>query len=231
MKKVELLFPEFCNIYGESYSVEYLKKCNSEIEVVYTNHKDVPIFVSGEADMVYLGCSSEDKQEKIIDILKKYKEEIQREIEKGTIFLVTGNALEIFGKYIEDDDKQIEAIGIFDFYSKRYMRNRHNSQYVGKFKDMIMLGQKSQYSMAYGDFDDYFIDIEIGIGMNKETKREGIRKNNFYGTYSLGPYMILNPHFTKYLLCLMGLEPKLAFEDEIIKAYDYRLKELRATLK
>ena len=35
MKKIELLFPELCNIYGESYNVEYLKRSNPDnIEVI-----------------------------------------------------------------------------------------------------------------------------------------------------------------------------------------------------
>ena len=41
MKKVELLFPELCNIYGESYNIEYLKRCSKDIDVIYTNHKEV----------------------------------------------------------------------------------------------------------------------------------------------------------------------------------------------
>ena len=36
MKKVELLFPELCNIYGESYNIEYLKRCSKDIDVIYT---------------------------------------------------------------------------------------------------------------------------------------------------------------------------------------------------
>ena len=43
MKRIELLFPELCNIYGESYNVEYLKRSNPEnIEVISTNHKEQP---------------------------------------------------------------------------------------------------------------------------------------------------------------------------------------------
>ena len=29
MKNIELLYPEYCNIYGESYSIEYLSRCSS----------------------------------------------------------------------------------------------------------------------------------------------------------------------------------------------------------
>lgn len=232
MKKVELLFPELCNIYGESYNVEYLRRCSDEIEVINTNHMDTPAFVNEDVDMIYLGCTTERKQEQIIGILSQYRDRIIELIDKGVIFLATGNAVEIFGNYIEDAGRKIDALGIFDFYSVRYMRrDRHNSQFIGTFDDITVLGHRSQFSFAYGDFDDNFIDIQKGIGMNPDTKKEGVRRNNFYGTYSLGPFMILNPLFAKKLMRIMGIDDTLCFEKEIVEAYEYRLTELNRTME
>ncbi len=232
MKKVELLFPELCNIYGESYNVEYLRRCSDEIEVINTNHMDTPAFVNGDVDMIYLGCTTERKQEQIIGILSQYRDRIIELIDKGVIFLATGNAVEMFGNYIKDGDRKIDALGIFDFYSVRYMsRDRHNSQFIGTFDDITVLGHRSQFSFAYGDFDDNFIDIQKGIGMNPDTKKEGVRRNNFYGTYSLGPFLILNPLFAKKLMRIMGIDDTLCFEKEIVEAYEYRLAELNRTME
>lgn len=232
MKKVELLFPELCNIYGESYNVEYLRRCSDEIEVINTNHMDTPAFVNEDVDMIYLGCTTERKQEQIIGILSQYRDRIIELIDKGVIFLATGNAVEIFGNYIEDAGRKIDALGIFDFYSVRYMRrDRHNSQFIGIFDDITVLGHRSQFSFAYGDFDDNFIDIQKGIGMNPDTKKEGVRRNNFYGTYSLGPFLILNPLFAKKLMRIMGIDDTLCFEKEIVEAYEYRLTELNRTME
>lgn len=237
MKKLELLFPELCNIYGESYNAEYLSKCNSEIELIRTFHKNEPLFVEEDVDMICLGCSSERKQEMIIEKLFPYRNRILELIASGTVFLVTGNAVEIFGNEIRDGGRVIPALGIFDFYSERYMQTeRHNSQYVGSFTgndgtELTMLGHRSQFSFAYGDFEpNRFVDIEIGIGMNPDTKAEGIHVNNFYATYSLGPYTIMNPLFTKYLLRQLGLNDSLKFEKEAIEAYEYRRDELRRNL-
>ena len=231
MKKIEILYPEFGGIYGERYNVDYLMRSCPELTLIETAHGQVPAFTKGEADMVYLGCTPEKHQEEIIELLRPYKEDILREIERGTIFLITGNAIEIFGNRIKDGDRVIDCLSMFDFESIRYMdKFRHNSQYVGKAnlggEEITLLGHRSQFSFAYGDFNDYFIDIEIGMGMNKSTKREGIRKNNFYATYSLGPYLILNPLFAKYLLRLMDLPDALCFEKEIMEAYEYRKNEL-----
>ena len=256
MKKIELLFPDFCNIYGESYNVEYLRRSSSEIQVIETGHKDTPAFVNDNVDMVYLGCTTERKQEQIIEILRPYKGRIIELIEQGTLFLITGNSIEIFGEKIIDGTKLIPGLGIFDFYSERYMqKERHNSQYVGTFdpqeeneEPITMLGHKSQFSFAYrpSKADDSsnpksfvydnscvfnpFVNLEIGVGMNKDTKEEGIRINNFFATYSLGPFFILNPLFAKYVLRKIGLEDRIAFEDDALRAYEYRLNELRENL-
>lgn len=233
MKNIELLFPELCNIYGESYNVTYLKRCNPDhINVIETNHKNEPAFVSQDVDMIYLGCMTERKQEMVLEVLKRYKDRIRELIDKNVIFLITGNAIELFGKEIRDEDRRIECLGLFDFYSERYMkRARHNSQFIGTYNGMKMLGHRSQFSFAYGSFDNDFVDIEKGIGMNPDTRREGIHVKNFFATYSLGPFLILNPYFTKELLGKMGLDQSLCFEKEIIDAYDYRLAELERNMK
>ncbi|MDD6096967.1 MAG: hypothetical protein PUC20_05635 [Firmicutes bacterium] len=237
MKKVEFLYPELCNIYAESYNIEYLSRCCEELEIINTRHGEVPAFAQGDVDMIYLGCLTERKQEKVIELLRPYTERIKELIDKGTIFLVTGNAIEIFGKSIEDAGRIIPALGIFDFTAKRYMDvERHNSQYVGMFRDgdgeeILLLGHRSQFSFAYGDFEKTkFVDIEIGIGMNPDTKAEGIHVNNFFGTYSLGPYFIMNPLFAKYILRKLGVDDTLLFEKEAVEAYEYRRDELRRNL-
>jgi CobQ-like glutamine amidotransferase family enzyme len=237
MKIIEFLYPEYTNIYGESYNLEYLKRCNKEIQVLETHVGDTPKFIYGQADMVYMGCMTEDKQEKTIELLMPYRNMLIQAIQSGVIFLVTGNAIEMFGTKIEGDDvisderKDIQGLCIFDFKSVRSMNApRHNSQYIGNFNGILMLGHRSQYSFSYGDFENNFIRIYKGIGMNPDTDKEGIHVKNFFGTYSLGPYFIMNPPFTKYILRLLGLKDDLIFEKEIMEAYQYRLEELRRTI-
>lgn len=76
--------------------------------------------------------------------------------------------------------------------------------------------------------DNYFAKVEKGIGLNKESKLEGIGKNNFIATYLIGPILILNPMLTKKLIKKMGVnEPKLAFEQDLINAYNQRIEEFK----
>ncbi|MCD7845823.1 MAG: hypothetical protein LUG57_08255 [Oscillospiraceae bacterium] len=209
MKKIELLFPELCNLYGERYNVTYLQRCcPEEIQVIETNHKDEPAFAAGDVDMVYLGCMTERKQETVLSLLRRYKHQLQALMDKNVLFLATGNAVELFGREIRDGERAIEGMGLFDFCSVRYMKEtRHNSQFIGVWDDLTLLGHRSQFSFSYGDFEESFIHIQRGIGMNPDTDREGLHINNFFATYSLGSFLILNPHFAKRLLEKLGLAP------------------------
>ena len=226
--KIEVLFPEFCNLYGDISNIKYLKKCLPNAKFYETAFDEELIFIKEKVNFIYLGPMTEKMQEKVINKLKPYKERIKELIYENVVFLVIGNAIEIFGKYIENEDgTKIDALDIFDIYAKRDMLHRHNSIFIGNWKDIKVVGFKSQFTFAYGNNEnDYFAKVEKGIGLNKESKLEGIQKNNFIGTYLLGPILILNPMFTKKIIEKMGIEDvKLAFEEDTIAAYNQRLSE------
>ena len=82
MKRIEFLYPEYCFIFAENYNVDYLKRSSAEIEVIETNHKETPKFVTEDVDMVYLGCLTEKKQEEVAALLMPYKERIIPLIDK-----------------------------------------------------------------------------------------------------------------------------------------------------
>ena len=227
--KIEILYPEFCNLYGDMFNMKYLQKCLPNAEFIETAIDDKPTFAEEDVNLIYLGPMTEKTQEKVIARLKTYKDRIEELIEKNVVFLFTGNAIEVLGKYIENEDgTKIEAVGIFDVYAKRDMMNRHNSYFVGNFEDIELVGFKSQFTMMYGDNTNcYFSKVEKGIGINKESNLEGIRKNNFIGTYLIGPILILNPLFTKKIIAMMGAEPQIALEEDVMAAYEARIRELR----
>ena len=84
--------------------------------------------------------------------------------------------------------------------------------------------------MAYGRTDAYpFIQVKRGVGMNRKTTNEGIHCRNFFGTYLVGPFLVLNPLFTKYLINkVMGEQnASLAYESVVMAAYDRRLQEFK----
>lgn len=229
MLRIEILFPEVCNLYGDMGNVRYLKNCCPEAEFIETALTDKPAFAYGDVDMIYMGSMTERVQEKVIERLKPYKEQLRAHIDKGTVILFTGNAYELMGQYIEDAGRKIECLGIFPFFAKRDMMNRHFSVILAEFEGMDIVGFKDQFTMAYdNDEKQAFMKIVKGEGYHAGALYEGERCHNFFGTYLLGPFLIMNPCFTEYLLGLLGdADCKLAFEDSVRAAYEKRVHEFK----
>ena len=232
--KIEVLYPEICCLFGDKANMRYFEMCLPQAEFIKTPVSEMPRFLTEDVDMVYFGSCSESNQERILSRLKDHKARIEELIEKGVIFLMTGNAFEIMGNYIEKPDgEKIEALGIIDFYAKRTIPKRNNSLFIGKFGETEIVGYTSRFSHSYDIKEsDAFINVTKGYGSFIDAKTEGIRKKNLYGTYLLGPFLIQNPLFTKYLLGKLGVEkPQRVFEEEIIKAYDVRIKEFKTDIE
>lgn len=113
--KIEILYPEFCNLNGDIGNVQYLKRCVPEAQMIQTAIDQEPTFVKqDDISLIYMGTLSERSQEIVIQKLKPYKERIQELIEKGQVFLFTGNSLEVLGEYIENEDgTKIEGLRHF----------------------------------------------------------------------------------------------------------------------
>lgn len=228
--KIEILFPEFCNLFGDVGNVKYLKMCLPNAEFIETSFNSEPFFKDNDVNIVYMGPMTERAQEKIIKKLLPLKQRIEQLINNGTSFLFTGNALEIVGNYIDDDNgNRIDCLGIFDFYSKRNMMKRYSGLTLGEYNDIEIVGFKAQFTKAYQNSDsNHFIKVTRGLAMNDKSCYEGFVKNNFFGTYMIGPLLVLNPLFTKIFLKNSGVNnPTLAFEKEALNAYYKRLDDFK----
>lgn len=225
---IESLFPEIANLFGDRMNINYLKSCLPEAEFIDTSLTDEPAFISRPVSMLYMGPMTESQQELVISVLRPYREKLEELIDNGCIFLMTGNALEIFEDYIENEDgSRIDGLKIFPTYAKRDMMHRYNSLLYGEYEGIRLVGFKAQFSHSYGDNStQYFFKVNRGCGLNPSSMLEGLRKHHFFGTYTVGPFLLLNPLFVKYLLTLLGMENQaLAHEDTIMAAYEKRLSE------
>ena len=226
--KIEILFPEFCNLFGDTYNMISLEKTLPGAEFIRTPIGGAVRFTEEPVDLVYMGPMTERMQERVIEKLRPLKAKIQAAIDRGTVFLFTGNALEVFGDYIENEDgSRIECLGLYRLFAKRDMMHRHNSDFEGTFEGETVMGFKTQFTMAYTPDESLGLFKKVkGVGLNRKAAWEGIRLHNFFGTYLVGPILVMNPPFTKYLLRLLGAgDVPLAFEKENMEAYAQRKKD------
>lgn len=227
---IEVLYPEFNNLFGDRGNLEYLVKKLSpsyDVKILETSLYEKPHFIDENVDILLIGPCTEKSQALEAAELIKYKNEIKARMDSDRVTLATGNAFELFGQYIAfENGEKFDALGFFDYHSERFTRLRYNDKSVGCFEDMKVVGFKNLLSHSYGENNSPLFKMEKGCGMNKETDKEGIHVNNFFATYLIGPILPLNPAFTDYLIRLCDSEYKpfrLKFED---KAYESRLKEL-----
>ena len=90
--------------------------------------------------------------------------EIKKPMTTATVFLFTGNALEIFGDYIENEDgSRVECLGLYRLYAKRDMMHRHNSDFEGEFDGNVIMGFKTQFTMAYTPDESHGLFVKTKV--------------------------------------------------------------------
>ncbi len=229
--KIEYLYPEFCNLYGDRGNWDYLKACLNP-EAIETSITERPRFLDGGVSLVYLASMTERSQERILETLLPYREQIRSLASSGeTLFFLTGNALELFCRAIRTEDgRELPALGLIDCCAERIYPKRANSLFLGRYGDEKIVGYTSRFSHLSGLREkDSLFKVEKGLGAAPGLAFEGIRAPGVFGSYLLGPLLPMNPPLTRSLLALLGVaEPVLAFEKEATEAYEIRCREYAA---
>jgi len=227
---IELLYPSVSALYGEKGNIDYLKHAFNEATFIETDLNSIPYFVNHPVDLIFMGPTTERYQKIIIENLLPFRERIFDLIRNNTFFIITGNALEVFGTYIiEDNGNRLNSLDIFPFYSKQDLMHRFNSYVLANYNGYEFIGFKSQFTRIFPIQElPVWLDVKRGIGFNKDLDPEGIQSYNFYGTHCLGPILVMNPLFTKDLFNQLGYsKDKIPFEDDLIKAYQKRVLEFK----
>ena len=228
---VEILFSEICNNNGDGQNITYLQATLPQADFIFTSLLDIPYFVNNTPDIIYIGSMSENTQRKVIEKLTPYKSRLIELIEANTPILATGNAGEIFCTKIDYITEKLttNGLGIFNCTVKTDWFNRYHAKVLGSLDEIAIVGFRAQFSFIYGDnSNEYFIKCQRGVGINPDSKLEGLRKNNLICTSLLGPILPLNPLFCEYFIGLTGVKVSAAYREAAMNAYTQRLKEFSA---
>ena len=90
--KIEVLFPEFANLFGDCWNWRYLARCMPEAEMIETGYGEQPRFVSEKVDMIIMGAMTEHGQELAVKKLMPHRDRLRQLIDSGVVFLMTANA-------------------------------------------------------------------------------------------------------------------------------------------
>ena len=96
--KIEILFSDICNQYGDNGNIVYLKKLidiakktdeEGEHEIYFTELNNDIRFIKEQIDFVYIGSLSETKINVVLEKLYNHRLEILKKIENGQMILAT----------------------------------------------------------------------------------------------------------------------------------------------
>lgn len=200
------LYYDLMNLYGDTGNVKVIKhhldKLNISYNIDYLSIDDKINF--SNYDLILIGSGTEDNRMIALKHLSKYKKDIQNAIDNNKFFLVTGNSLGMFGKELYGE----KALGLFDFNVSESIE-RISEEVILENDLCLPIYGFMNHSDIITDHDNYLFN------------KEGVLKNNFYGTYTLGPILSRNPEFLKYFL-----EKLISFKDSnFVCKFDLSLEE------
>ncbi len=232
--KILFLCYDFMNLYGENGNIRMLEKRLKEqganVTVDRITKGETPNFM--EYDFIYCGSGTENKRNMAVEYLKPYAKDLKAAIEADKIVLFTGNAWEMLGNKINDQD----GLKIFDFdviedYTKRLVGDAillPTEDLKSKNIDKPFVGFINKCSVVSERKTPMFnVSMLSGDGNSPKDKMEGFVYKNFFGTGLTGPILVKNPHFLKMILKeLLGEKySEMDYKNEE-KAYEITLSEL-----
>ena len=225
--RIAHLYNDLMNLYGDSGNVKALiKALESQGIEVHLEKISVDNEINfDEYDVFVIGSGTESNMLRCLHNLRMYKENVKNAIEKGKIFLCTGNAIEMFGKSITSMDGSLyNGIDMFNFEVVQ-KKDRLVSEYL--YSCSLINKHVIGFQNRSGIIDNYefnLFEIVRGIGNDGENKMEGIHYKNFFGTYTIGPLLVRNPAFLKYFVRLIVGNKSVILNDFPLeldeKAYD-----------
>lgn len=216
------LYPDLMNLYGEYANVSVLERhlCDQGFEVTVTKADSVQDIDLTTFHFIYIGAGMEQSQKYALADLMQKKEDFQTFSNDKKVMLLTGSAYEFLGRTIIDSAGQsYEALEIGNFTAAQQGSKRITTDCYAScaFLDKIVVGFINKCS-DITDNDEPIFNMKMGYGDNRDSKDEGFRKGNTFGTYMTGPILVKNPAMMQYIVECIG---KTADPDFEYKAVDY----------
>jgi len=205
------LYYDLLNLYGENANSRCIKrnldlnniKCRVDLKSINDN------IDFNKYDIIYIGSGSEDNLLLACDDIIKRKNELKKYIESNKYLILTGNSMDLFGKYIELNNDKKECLGIFDYYTKfiseSTFKNASSDRIVGEIRantkliDEEIIGFQNRCDLNINVKTPLF-KVEQKYSNDLKNKNEGFTYKNVYATHTIGPLLIRNPYFTNYIL-------------------------------
>ncbi len=212
--KLGFFYYDLLNLYGDSGNVRaldfHLREQGVDVEIdrlTLEDKKDIASY-----DWIYMGCGIERSLILALTDIKKYKDAFAEAIANGTHILATGNSFELFGNTIRMPNKRYTCLGLLDFSTEYRARTVHD----------LLLPYGEHQLVGFENHSGVTVENKETPFLSSEERSEGVKKNNFTGTYIVGPLLVRNPFLCRELVkeLLLKKVPSFKFRDA-----DYTVEE------
>lgn len=224
------LYYDLLNLYGENANtrciVRNLENNNIKVHVDLRSINEQINF--DKYDIIYIGSGSEENINIALNDILKRKNDLKKYIDSKRYLFLTGNAMDLFGKYIEHDNEKTDALDLFDYYVKyiddKTLDNAAKDRIVGevnatcKLIDEKIIGFQNRCDLVYNVKNPLF-KTDTNYSNDLKSKNEGFTYLNVYATHTIGPLFIRNPHLTDYFLKKISEEKDLKYNKADEEAY------------
>ena len=222
MVNVLHLYYDLLNLYGENANTRCIKRAlelnNIKVKVDLKSIDDEIDFNS--YDIIYIGQGSEDNLLLALKDALKRKNEFKKFIEDNKCLILTGNSMDLFGKYIKTNNDKTTSLGIFDYTTefinestfKHASKDRIVGQIIGDTKliDKKIIGFQNRCDLNHNIKTPLF-KLEEKYSNDLKNQNEGFTYKNVYATHIIGPLLIRNPYLTDYILNKVCEKKKLKY--------------------
>lgn len=185
--KIEVLYPEICNLYGDLGNIRYLQKSRPELEVVETDLKSRPAFLDGGVDLVYVGSATERGLRCWVEALTPYRDALADYVDAREPHARDGQRARRAGQVRRHRRQaRLRRLGLLATHAEYHMLKRHSSFFLGKFQDMDIVGFKSVFGHTYPDdeLSEALFRVERGVGRPPRLRRRGLPPRRADGNVS-----------------------------------------------
>ena len=232
------IYPDCMSLYGEWANVAVLTRMleamGAKVNVRRLLLDETPDF--SDADFLYLGAGTERTQKAALTAMKDHVPALREALDRGAVALFTGNAMEILGKSVTDQQGKVwPGLGLAEFTTVETDRRDPEDVIAhSPLWDAPVVGFMNKCSTTAGVDKPLFDRLSLGFGNDRMGGPEGYVDGNLYATHITGPVLVKNPdvlaHMARSLFEAKGWPlpepmPELPHQRA---GYDVTLRELSA---
>ncbi len=209
--KILHLYYDLMNLYGEYGNVIVLNKhlLDQGINSIIDKKSIGDDIDFKQYDFIYIGSGSERNEMLALADLKKRYKSFKEAIDNGSIIFLTGNAMELLGKKVNNED----GLNIVNITSE-FTNNRYTGDVILK-NDSIgeVVGFINKCSIIKHDESIKLFDYVFKDSNLPSDKSEGYHIKNIYGTHVIGPILVKNPNLMKAIVLKLLEKENVKYKD------------------